>query len=64
LHFTLVLPPLFALSIDYEWEQHKGAMETRLFCEMYGAEPPGGWTNAQIDAAIEELERAQRQTRC
>ena len=28
---------------------------------MFGAEPPGGWTDAQINVVIEELERAQRQ---
>jgi hypothetical protein len=52
--------PSFAPSIDYEREQHKHALETRLLCEMYGATPPGGWTNAQIDTALEELDRAQR----
>jgi hypothetical protein len=47
--------------IDYEWEQYKYALETRLLCKMYGSAPPGGWTNAQIGAALEELDRAQRQ---
>ena len=54
-------PPSFVPSIDYEWERHKSTQETRLLCEMYGTEPPGGWTDAQYDVVIEELDRAQRQ---
>jgi hypothetical protein len=53
------LPPL--PSIDYEWEQHKSAVEEEQLRKMFGEEPPDGWTDNQIETMVEEIERAQRQ---
>jgi hypothetical protein len=53
------LPPL--PSIDYEWEQHKSAVEEEQLRKMFGEEPPDGWTDDQIETMVEEIERAQRQ---
>src|ERR1700749_3723919 len=53
------LPPL--PSIDYEWEQHKSAVEEEQLRKMFGEKPPDGWTDNQIETMVEEIERAQRQ---
>jgi hypothetical protein len=53
------LPPL--PSIDYEWEQHKSAVEEEQLRKMFGEKPPDGWTDDQIETMVEEIERAQRQ---
>jgi hypothetical protein len=53
------LPP--SPSIDYAWERHKSAVEEEQLRKMFGEEPPGGWTDDQIEALVEDIDRAQRQ---
>jgi hypothetical protein len=55
-------PPLPQLPpVDYEWERHKDALLIIQLRKMYGGNDWDDWTEYQIDAAIEEMDRAQRQ---